>query len=938
MKKIGCVFICFCGCIVSLFAQNQQIPLDLQIRYGQLDNGLTYYIRHNEQPKNCAEFHIAQNVGAVLEEDDQNGLAHFLEHMAFNGTKHFPGKGIITYFESIGVAFGSDINAYTSIDETVYRLSNVPTTREGIIDSALLVLHDWSCEISLLDEEIDGERGVIREEWRTGATANRRMWKQSNALKYPNTQYAKRDIIGDTAVINNFEYDALRRYYKKWYGPDLQAIVVVGDVDVDAVEAKIKNLWKDVPARENRGERPLYGYGENDTPIVAIVTDDEAQYTRIQLEYKHPTISKDYLWTVQGYKTLLIQNLILAATNNRFEEITLKSTSSFAAAAVDYSEKDSKLDDEFVLIAISKNGKENDCLHDLVVETERLKQLGLTADELKRAKADLMSSYETMYKDKDNRKNLSLTQEYIRNFTKDEIVPGIEKEYELAKQLLPNITLNDINSTLKQLITDDNKNLIVAITASTKAELPTEAEILQELKTVKEMQFKATKEEKLPNHLVSKSPKSGKINEEKIDASINGIDVTRWWLGNAAYIYFIPTKLKNDEILFFARSSGGLSQIGKDDLISAGAMIDIVEQSGVDKFSATQLSKMLSGKNVSLSFDIDDESESISGHCSVKDLETLLQLNYLYFTTAPRKDEDAYKSLMDSYQTILANRNENPKSCWGDSIVQTLYGHNDRVVLFNQEFVDKIDHNKALKLFHERFSGPQDYRFYFVGNINPNDKKTREIICKWIGAIEDDWRHESYTKFFGAKNIVRDTVKNYFTHPMKTRTASNYIAYSGNVAYSVQNKVMLSILEDVLFTRYLESIREREGGSYGVHVNTSLLRHPDTTALIVIQYDTDPKKQEKLQSIIHEEIQKIITEGPLEKDIQKAKEILLKSYEDGLGKNNFLLSLLVSKREYNLDYSQYKDIVDAITTSCIQQFLKSIVEQGNLVEVVMMPE
>lgn len=939
MKKIICVFISICGCFVSVLAQNKQIPLDPQIRYGQLENGLTYYIRHNEQPKKCAEFHIAQNVGAVLEENDQNGLAHFLEHMAFNGTKHFPSKGIISYFESIGVAFGKDINAYTSIDETVYRLSNVPTIREGIIDSALLVLYDWSCAISLFDDEIDAERGVIREEWRTGATANRRMWKQSNALKYPNTQYAKRDIIGDTAVINNFEYDALRRYYKKWYGPDLQAIVVVGDINVDSIEAKIKNLWKDVPARENRGERPLYGYGENKSPIVAIVTDDEAPFTCMQLEYKHPTISKDYMWTEQGYKTLLIRNLIISAANNRFDEISMKSSSSFAAAVVDYSEKDSKLDDEFVLIAISKNGKEKDCLHELVVETERLKQLGITADELKRAKSELMSSYETMYKDKDNNKNLSLTQEYIRNFTKDEIVPGIEKEYELAKQLLPNITLNDINSTLKQLITDDNKNLIVAISASTKSELPTESGIQQELKSVKEMQFKATKEEKLPKKLVSKAPKLGKIKEEKIDTSINGIDVTRWWMGNAAYIYFIPTKLKNDEILFFARSGGGLSHMKeRDDLLSASAMIDIVGQSGVGDYSATQLSKMLAGKNVSLSFDIDDDSESISGYSSVNDLETLLQLNYLYFTSKPRKDEDAYKSLIDSYKTVLANRDENPKNSFNDSIVETLYNHNERVVLFNQDFVENINHDKALQIFHERFSGPQDYRFYFVGNINPNDKKTREIICKWIGAIEDDWRHESYTKFFGAKNIVRDTVKNYFTHPMKTRTASNYIAYSGNVAYSVQNKVMLSILEDVLFTRYLESIREREGGSYGVHVNTSLLRHPDTTALIVIQYDTDPKKQEKLQSIIHEEIQKIITEGPLEKDIQKAKEILLKSYEDGLGKNNFLLSLLVSKREYNLDYSQYKDIVDAITTSCIQQFLKSIVEQGNLVEVVMMPE
>ena len=388
MKRI---ILSFALAVTALGMSAQQpvpLPIDSAVRYGQLPNGLTYYIRHNEEPKQRCDFHIAQCVGAVLEEDNQNGLAHFLEHMAFNGTEHFPGKGIINYFESIGVNFGGNINAYTSIDETVYRLSDVPTIREGIVDSALLVMHDWSCGLSLLGEEIDAERGVIREEWRTGATAMRRMWKESRAQMFPNSQYGKRDVIGDTAVINNFEYQALRDYYHKWYGPDNQAIVVVGDIDVDAIENKIKALWANVPERTNRGERPLYSVDDNDEPIVAIVTDKEAQQTRIQIYWKHPQTPIYMQCTNMSYLLDRCRDLIGSMLDTRFEEASMKPDAPFVGAGAGYFEL-VKLRDAFTAITVAKEGQETEAYGALLYELEKMRRYGFTESELEIARLQI---------------------------------------------------------------------------------------------------------------------------------------------------------------------------------------------------------------------------------------------------------------------------------------------------------------------------------------------------------------------------------------------------------------------------------------------------------------------------------------------------------------------------------------------------------------------
>ncbi|HLP05520.1 MAG TPA: pitrilysin family protein, partial [Paludibacter sp.] len=442
--------------------QNQPIPMDPKIRYGTLDNGLTYYIRANKEPKQRAEFYIAQNVGAILENDNQNGLAHFLEHMAFNGTKNFPGKGIINYFETIGVKFGANINAHTSLDETVYNLSNVPTYREGIIDSALLALHDWSGFISLEDKEIDDERGVIREEWRTGAGPERRMWKESNKQKYPGSQYAIRDVIGDTAIINNFKYQTLRDYYRKWYHPDLQAILVVGDVDVDRIEAKIKSLFAAIPKRENPDKRVIYPIYNNDKPIVSVVKDPEARMTYIELEYKHERLPKEIKLSMQGYALGTVNSLISNMLGNRFDEITEKADAPFVNAYAYYGEL-VKSTDAFQMMAIPKEGKEMEGLNALLLEAEKMKRFGFTNSELDRAKTNLLKQVEKAYNERDNQKNENLVHEYTRNFLNDEPIPGIEWEYQMLQAMLPQLKLDMVNQVAKSYVTDTN--LIVSFMA-----------------------------------------------------------------------------------------------------------------------------------------------------------------------------------------------------------------------------------------------------------------------------------------------------------------------------------------------------------------------------------------------------------------------------------------------------------------------------------------
>lgn len=920
-------------CLTVSAQQPQKLPIDSAVRVGHLDNGLTYYIRHNEYPKQRCEFHIAQAVGAILEEDHQNGLAHFLEHMAFNGTEHFPGKGIINYFESVGVNFGGNINAYTSLDETVYRLSDVPTTRMGIVDSALLVMHDWACGLSLLPEEIDAERGVIREEWRTGADANRRMWKQSNALMYPGSQYAKRDVIGDTAVINNFAYDALRDYYKKWYGPDNQAVIVVGDINVDTIEAKIKALWADVPARVNRGERPVYSVDNNAEPIVSVVTDGEAQITRITVIFKKDPLPESIKGTDMDYVLSIAHTLVTDMIDNRMSDLALDPNASFVAGGTDYGEL-VKAKDALYAVYIPKVGQEKQAYADLLYQLEKVRRYGFTNAELERVKAEMLSMYEKFYNERNSTRNIGYVQECKRNFLDGEVMPGIEWEYDAVKQILPSLTITEINRIAKPLITDEN--VIVSITAPTNAQLPTEEEIRSGLKNMSSLPIEAPEEETIRTTLVEKTPKAGRI---KKVAHNDVLGTTEWTLSNGVRIILKPTDFKQDEILFSASSFGGTSLITNPaDLPSAIMATDVVEFCGLADFSNTDLSKALAGKHVNISPSINTLSESMSGSSTVKDLETLLQLNYLYFTS-PRRDEKAFQTFISLMETSLANKNQDPKSIWYDSINVMASNYSPRTIVWTKEKLQEIDLDRALAVYKARFANPADFIFTFTGCINPDDKDFQKLVCTWLGGMKTNKTRENFTD--NGVRAPQGTQKNYFAQSMQTRTASDYIQYTSyDIPYTMDNMLNVNMIGRILSTRYLESIREREGGSYGVGVAGRLHRNPVAEAELFMIFDTDPEKQEVLINIIHEEVQTILDNGPLATDLSKEKESMLKDYGENMEKNNYWSSLILPQYYlYGYNYvTSYESAVRAITSETVQQMLKNLVASGNMFEVVMLPE
>lgn len=925
---------------VLAIAQNpmeQPVPMDPTVRYGKLDNGLTYYIRHNEKPAQRCEFHIAQAVGAILEEDHQNGLAHFLEHMCFNGTEHFPGKLIINYFESVGVSFGGDINAYTSLDETVYRLSNVPTTRESILDSALLVLYDWSCAVSLLDEEIDNERGVIREEWRTGNTASRRMWKNWMMMMMPKTQYAKRDVIGDTAVINNFSYQALRDYYHKWYGPDLQAIVVVGDIDVDKMEQKIINLFQDVKGREGKTPRTRYGANDNEKPDLGIYLDKEAQYQRITIGYKHPTKSDEVKLSMTGYVNDIIVDMMNSAINNRFSELAEDPKAPFTGMN-GYFDNLLGTTDAMIFMVNPKDGQELEAYKALVYQIERLRRFGITETELERVKADYMQGIESSYNERNNRKNQSWASSCYRHYLdhNGRALTSPEFDKMMAEQLVPSITAATINEVIAQLISDKNMFINGVGKDNAECKMPTTDVMLKEYEAAGNLNIEAPKEEKIDRPLVEQDPKPGYTKFKKVNEDLG---LTELILSNGIKVVIKTTDFKSDEINMTALSYGGYSRYKTADLINAQVASTVVYYNGVGTFNSNDLQKVLAGKDVYVRPSIDRFTEEMNGSSSIKDFGTMLMLNYLYFTS-PRKDDKQFKTLMERLSNSIKSRDVDPKTEYGDKISKTLFANSDRVFSLTTEMLPKINQKKALQIYKERFANPADFTFYFVGNIDVNDPMIISLIEKWIGSMKTSDKKEK-ADYDDGVHYAKGGNYVYFKKDMKTKTASNRVYILGEgFEYNLKNRIAIDLIGSILGTRYLESIREREGGSYGVGTYGTMSRRPKPEMMLLMNFDTDPEKQHHLLNIIYEEVETIIENGPLATDLSKEKENLLKVYDQKVKENGYWMNTILMNYYNNngLNYlTDYRKTVESIDGAYIQNLLKEIYEQGNIVEVVMMP-
>jgi len=915
----------------SIHAQSlQPMPMDSTIRYGKLSNGLTYYIRHNEQPKNRAEFYIAQNVGSILEEDSQNGLAHFLEHMAFNGTKHYPGKNLINYFETIGVRFGYNINAYTSLDETVYNLSEVPTNREGIIDSALLVLHDWSNSILLDGDEIDKERGVIREEWRQGQTANRRIWAASNKVIMAGSQYAKRDIIGDTAVINNFSYQTLKDYYKKWYRPDLQAILIVGDIQVAQVEEKIKTLFADIPAPVNPAKRIFYPVPDNEEPIVGVFTDPEMQTTQVKLYFKQEPIPDEVKLSVQGYTLSIIKSLISSMARQRLDEIKQEPETPFTDTWSGFSSL-VRTKDIFAFICNPVTGKEKAARERLLKESESIKRFGFTSSELERAKTDLLSNYEKIYNERDQQKNNRLVREYARHFLSAEPIPGIAWEYKFVSDHLPMISLEIINQVAKSLI--GNKNIIFSITGPEKEGLayPTNDELKQEIKAAQNAELKAYEDNVSNEPLIAKKLKPGKVKKVNINEILG---TTEWTLSNGIKVIFKSTKFKEDEIRMAAWSDGGMSLLPQEDLASAMFVTDVINQSGLGTFNLTELNKKLTGKIASVEPGIGGYEENFKGSSSVKDIETMLQLTHLYFT-APREDKNAYQYVIKSFRTYLENAALDPENAYSDSITTTLYGHHPRVLLTNIETLEKVSYEKIKRIYKERFSNPADFTFEFVGNIDAETFKP--LIELYLGSLKTNKNRETWKD--NNIRIQKGQIHKEIFKPLKISKATNYIRYSADLPYNMSNRVVMNAIDNLLDLRYTATIREEEGGSYGVGVNGFISKKPVETSGLSIHFDTDPKLDKRMLEIVHAEIKSLAENGPKPEDLNKVKLNLIKQYKEDLTENGWWMQTISSYYKDGLNYcTDYEKTVEGLNAQDITKLAKTLLEQNNVTEILLLPE
>lgn len=932
MRKFTTLLMLLAICLIAQAQQNAPLPVDPKVKTGKLENGLTYYIRQNSTPENRADFYIAQRVGSMQEEDNQAGLAHFLEHMAFNGTKNFPGKAMLNYLQDNGIKFGANINAYTSFDETVYYLTDIPTTNKNLVDSALLVLHDWSNSIALEEEELESERGVIREEWRTRGGSQQRLMDQLLPKMYPDSKYAKRMPIGSIDVINNFKPEEIRAYYHKWYRPDLQGIIIVGDFDADEMEKKVKDLFSRIPLDEDRAERVYYPVPDNKEPIVAIATDKEALTARVTVYFKHDAIPTEMKNTQQGYVMQYVLNAAASMLNQRFAEIIQKPNAPFTSAgAFDGDYFVAKTKDAWTVVGICAEDKIEEALAALIRETERVKRHGFTASEYEIVRTNILKGYEDAYNNRDKQRNSAYSEEFVRSFTDGEPIPGIEFEYQFIQAVAPNIPVEAITQTIQQLIGDDN--IVITITGPEKEGLtyPSEEALLQVFNKVESETIEPYAGETINEPLVATPPTPGKIVKTEKDQVMGA---TVWTLGNGMKVVLKDTDFKDDQILMTATSEGGYSFYVKEHPINSRMIANVATLGGLGNFSATDLPKVLAGKTASAGPGISLTAQTFSGSSSIKDFETMLQLVYLYFT-APRKDNDAFVSFIQRMETQLKNQEAEPMVAFSDSVNYALYGDNPLSKRFKLEDLKKIDYDLILEMFKERFSNPGSFVFTFVGNIDEN--KIRPVVEQYLASLPGKAQKEQYAKVpmdfaTGKKEII-------FNRQMQMPKASVFNVITGTLPRNQRNQIVMTMFDQILDIVYTEKIREEEGGTYGVSASGSISRYPEGQTALQIMFDTDPEKVEHLNKMALDLLTDLTVNGPREKDFSKVKEYMLKSFEESTKENGYWLNIINTKYFYGEDnYSKYLETVNSITPNEIRDFGKKLLEQGNLKTVIMVPD
>lgn len=921
----------------SLFAQT--VEQDASIRQGKLKNGLTYYIRHNAKEAGLADFYIAQRVGSILEEPRQRGLAHFLEHMAFNGTKHFPGKGkqlgIVPWCETIGVKFGTNLNAYTSVDQTVYHIGSAPIKREGIVDSCLLVLNDWSQFINLEPKEIDKERGVIHEEWRNRRTgmAMQRMMENVMPKIYKGSKYEDCLPIGNMDIVDNFPYQDLRDYYQKWYRPDLQAIVVVGDFDVDMMERKIQKLFGKIKAHKNPAERIYYPVNDNDKMIVAIEKDKEQPIILGHLYMKSETTPDSEKNSVKYQREDYINGLITYMLNGRLSEKKQVANPPFMSATVKNGAFFvSRTKDAFSLSISCKQDNVLGGVSVAVGEVERARQHGFTQSELERAKKLYLNAAERQLKMEKDYKNSHYVSQCVNNFLEGEPILTPTYNLLLVKLFDGEVRLDEVNSQVGEIITDKNQVFIMYGPDKDGFVVPSESEIESTVLAAQQKRYDAYQEEQVPATLMAALPAPGKIVSEKPYGKFGMTEIV---LSNGMKVYVKSTDYQADQITMSMRGEGGTSVYGDEDIPNFAFLSGSITEVGVGDFTATRLRKALAGKSLKLAPSITSEGQRITGTSSVKDLETMLQLAHLYFT-APRKDSMAFEGMMNRNLSLLKNRNASSKVVYNDSLSATLYDHNVRMAPVTVEIAKKADYNRIFEIYRERFSDASNFKTVFIGKVEM--AQLRPLLCQYLATLPSTHKAEKSNKA-NVPQIVKKNEVVKFVHKQETPLANVSVFYTANVPFSPKNDLVLDMLTRVLQIAYTDSVREEKGGTYGVGVSFNLEKEDNPNALLRISYKSDPKRYEELNPVIYKQLLNIADHGPVASSMDKVKKYLKKQYGQMAITNDYWSYVIWHQLDDDADFDKdYCKMVDNLTASDVQKMAKELLKQNHRVEVTMLSE
>ena len=935
MKKFTTLLLAILITGLTGYAQmaNPQEPLqnDPAVRMGKLDNGLTYYIRHNAKPENRAEFYLFTNVGAIQENEHQDGLAHFLEHMALNGTKNLPGKMMINYLESIGCSFGANINASTGVEQTMYMLNNVPLLREGVLDTCLLILHDYSHFVSNLPEEIDLERGVIIEELRTRRDAQWRMFEATLPYLYKGSKYAECNLIGTIEGISTFDYQHLIDFYETWYRPDHQAVIIVGDIDVDQVYNKLEVLFQDVPKPDTPSPKKLIPIPENDDPIIGIITDQEAQNTSITFVIKSDPVPNEMRPLGMIYMVDMFKDFVSRMMNDRLREISSQPDAPFLQAAMAVGNLTYSSDFTLFTVA-SKDGESASAFKALLVEIEKMRRYGFTEPELERVKTDFLRRLERAAENAADRMNAEFIYPIINHFAYNEPILDPAYELQVAQGYMPFIQLEQLNQIAEQIITEENRVVLVNSPEREGIVLPTEEELIELMDSVEEMELEAYEEEDLDMPLVDISAiVPGTIVKEEKGA----FETTVWHLSNGIRVVVKPTDYKKDEVLFSLRNDGGQSTLPEELLPSTeGNIFSLWSQSsGVGPFKATELKRKLTGIIASVGSNIQNYNYGINGTGSPQDLETLLELVYAQIVT-PRFEESEFEAPMAQLRALVPNLEQTPNYKLQRELIKTLFDNNPRSLLVSSDLLEKVSVKNLEKAYRHLFSNMNGSLITIVGNVDLETLKP--LVELYLASLPS--APEAHTWKNDGNRIQKGLVENHFNIEMETPKTSIVNVYSADIENTLENTVYIEAVQSVLNMAYIQSLREDEGGTYGASVQQMMTDRPQEYAALIIALDTDPEKYERMRHVMDEDIKNILEQGPSEEYVSKTRENFLKKREEELIKNSFWRQVVVTYYQEGRDiFTDYETIVKGITTSNLRDFFQKFLDQGNFIDISMSP-